>query len=42
LARTAFELRFDTLLVAVSDSDPIDFVRRLGEDVIPAARQLLD
>jgi alkanesulfonate monooxygenase SsuD/methylene tetrahydromethanopterin reductase-like flavin-dependent oxidoreductase (luciferase family) len=41
LARTASELRFDTLLVSVSDSDPIDFLQRLGQDAAPAARELL-
>jgi hypothetical protein len=41
LARTATELRFDTLLLAVPDEAPADFVRRLGEEAAPAARQLL-
>jgi alkanesulfonate monooxygenase SsuD/methylene tetrahydromethanopterin reductase-like flavin-dependent oxidoreductase (luciferase family) len=41
LARTATELRFDTLLVAVPDDDPLDFIRRLGSEAAPAARELL-
>jgi alkanesulfonate monooxygenase SsuD/methylene tetrahydromethanopterin reductase-like flavin-dependent oxidoreductase (luciferase family) len=41
LARTAAELRFDTLLLAVPDDDPADFVLRLGEEAAPAARELL-
>jgi alkanesulfonate monooxygenase SsuD/methylene tetrahydromethanopterin reductase-like flavin-dependent oxidoreductase (luciferase family) len=41
LARTASELRFDTLLVSVPDDDPLDFLRRLGQDAAPAARELL-
>jgi alkanesulfonate monooxygenase SsuD/methylene tetrahydromethanopterin reductase-like flavin-dependent oxidoreductase (luciferase family) len=41
LARTASELRFETLLVAVPDDDPLDFIRRLGEEAAPAARELL-
>jgi alkanesulfonate monooxygenase SsuD/methylene tetrahydromethanopterin reductase-like flavin-dependent oxidoreductase (luciferase family) len=40
LARTASELRFDTLLVSVPDDGPTDFVRRLGEETAPAAREL--
>jgi alkanesulfonate monooxygenase SsuD/methylene tetrahydromethanopterin reductase-like flavin-dependent oxidoreductase (luciferase family) len=42
LARIASELRFSTLLVAVPDNDPVGFVRRLGEDVAPRVRQLLE
>jgi alkanesulfonate monooxygenase SsuD/methylene tetrahydromethanopterin reductase-like flavin-dependent oxidoreductase (luciferase family) len=41
LARTATDYRFDTLLLAVPDSEPRDFVRRLGEQAAPAARGLL-
>jgi alkanesulfonate monooxygenase SsuD/methylene tetrahydromethanopterin reductase-like flavin-dependent oxidoreductase (luciferase family) len=41
LARTASELRFDTLLLSVPDDDPLDFLRRLGHDAAPAARELL-
>jgi alkanesulfonate monooxygenase SsuD/methylene tetrahydromethanopterin reductase-like flavin-dependent oxidoreductase (luciferase family) len=41
LARIASELRFSTLLVAVSGEDPVGFVRRLGEDVAPRLRELL-
>jgi alkanesulfonate monooxygenase SsuD/methylene tetrahydromethanopterin reductase-like flavin-dependent oxidoreductase (luciferase family) len=41
LARTASELRFDTLLLPVPGDDPADFVRRLGEETAPAARELL-
>jgi alkanesulfonate monooxygenase SsuD/methylene tetrahydromethanopterin reductase-like flavin-dependent oxidoreductase (luciferase family) len=42
LARTASELRFTTLLARVpSERDPIEFVRRLGEDVAPRVRELV-
>jgi alkanesulfonate monooxygenase SsuD/methylene tetrahydromethanopterin reductase-like flavin-dependent oxidoreductase (luciferase family) len=41
LARTATELRFDTLLVSVPDDDPLDFLRRLGQQAAPAARELV-
>ncbi len=42
LARTASELRFTTLLAGVpSERDPIEFVRRLGEDVAPRVRELV-
>jgi alkanesulfonate monooxygenase SsuD/methylene tetrahydromethanopterin reductase-like flavin-dependent oxidoreductase (luciferase family) len=40
LARAATELGFETLLLAVPDDDPLDFVRRLGEEAAPAARAL--
>jgi alkanesulfonate monooxygenase SsuD/methylene tetrahydromethanopterin reductase-like flavin-dependent oxidoreductase (luciferase family) len=40
LARAATELGFETLLLAVPDEDPLDFVRRLGEEAAPAARAL--
>jgi alkanesulfonate monooxygenase SsuD/methylene tetrahydromethanopterin reductase-like flavin-dependent oxidoreductase (luciferase family) len=41
LARTSDELRFDTLLVAVPEDGPVDFLQRLGEEAAPAARELL-
>ena len=42
LARIVAELRFTTLLLAVPpDGDPVDFVRRLGEDVAPRVRELV-
>jgi hypothetical protein len=41
LARIAGELRFSTLLVSVPGEDPVGFVRRLGEDIAPRARELL-
>jgi alkanesulfonate monooxygenase SsuD/methylene tetrahydromethanopterin reductase-like flavin-dependent oxidoreductase (luciferase family) len=41
LARTASELRFDTLLLGVPDDDPLDFIERLGSEAIPAARERL-
>ena len=40
LARIATDLRFTTLLVGVPEDDPVGFVRRLGEDVAPRAREL--
>jgi hypothetical protein len=41
LARIVTELRFSTLLVGLPDEDPVDFVRRLGQDVAPRLRELL-
>jgi len=41
LARVATELGFSTVLVGVSGDDPVGFIRRLGEDVAPRARQLV-
>lgn len=41
LARIAGDLRFSTLLVPATGADPVGFVRRLGEDVAPRARELL-
>ncbi len=41
LARIVTELRFSTILVGVPDEDPIGFIRRLGEDVAPRARELV-
>lgn len=38
LARVV-ELGFTTLVVSVSDEDPVAFVRRLGEEVAPALRE---
>lgn len=42
LARIASELRFNTLLVGADDDDPVASVRRLGEDVAPRVRELLE
>jgi alkanesulfonate monooxygenase SsuD/methylene tetrahydromethanopterin reductase-like flavin-dependent oxidoreductase (luciferase family) len=42
LARIASELRFSTLLISVPSDNPHDFVRRLGEDLAPKVRELLD
>jgi alkanesulfonate monooxygenase SsuD/methylene tetrahydromethanopterin reductase-like flavin-dependent oxidoreductase (luciferase family) len=41
LARIATELRFSTILVGLPDQDPVGFIRRLGEDVAPRARELV-
>jgi alkanesulfonate monooxygenase SsuD/methylene tetrahydromethanopterin reductase-like flavin-dependent oxidoreductase (luciferase family) len=41
LARIATELRFEVLLAAVPDDDPIGFTRRLGEEVAPRLRELV-
>jgi alkanesulfonate monooxygenase SsuD/methylene tetrahydromethanopterin reductase-like flavin-dependent oxidoreductase (luciferase family) len=41
LARISSELRFSTILVGVPDDDPIELVRRLGEDVAPRVRELI-
>jgi predicted transcriptional regulator len=38
LLRAAVDLRFETLLVGVPDDQPLDFIRRLGEDIAPAVR----
>lgn len=40
LARLATELRFDAAMVSVPDDDPVAFIRRLGEDAAPRAREL--
>ena len=40
LARIATELRFSTLIVGLPGEEPIDFVKRLGEDVAPRVREL--
>ncbi|MDX6615391.1 MAG: hypothetical protein QOD60_482 [Solirubrobacterales bacterium] len=40
LARLATELRFSTLLVGLPSEGQVDFVRRLGEDAAPRAREL--
>jgi Luciferase-like monooxygenase len=42
LAQISTRFRFSTLLVSVPTEDPIDFVRRLGEDVAPRVRALVD
>ena len=39
LAGLARDYRFDTLILSVPDQDPLGFIRRLGEDAAPAARQ---
>jgi alkanesulfonate monooxygenase SsuD/methylene tetrahydromethanopterin reductase-like flavin-dependent oxidoreductase (luciferase family) len=41
LAQASTELGFETLLLSVPEDDPLDFVRRLGSDAAPAARELL-
>lgn len=41
LARIVSELRFSTVLVGVPEEGPIDFVRRLGDEVAPRVRELL-
>jgi alkanesulfonate monooxygenase SsuD/methylene tetrahydromethanopterin reductase-like flavin-dependent oxidoreductase (luciferase family) len=41
LARIASDLRFSTILVGVPAEEPIEFVRRLGEDVAPRLRALV-
>jgi alkanesulfonate monooxygenase SsuD/methylene tetrahydromethanopterin reductase-like flavin-dependent oxidoreductase (luciferase family) len=41
LARIATDLRFTTLLVGVPQDGAVDFVRRLGEEVAPRARELV-
>jgi alkanesulfonate monooxygenase SsuD/methylene tetrahydromethanopterin reductase-like flavin-dependent oxidoreductase (luciferase family) len=41
LARIAGDLRFTTLLVGVPEEGAVDFVKRLGEDVAPRARELV-
>ena len=38
LVATATELRFETLLVGTAPDDPLAFIRRLGEEIAPAAR----
>jgi len=40
LARVAIELRFEAALVSVPGDEPLEFIRRLGEDVAPRAREL--
>jgi alkanesulfonate monooxygenase SsuD/methylene tetrahydromethanopterin reductase-like flavin-dependent oxidoreductase (luciferase family) len=34
----AAELGFEALMVPVPDDDPVGFIRRLGEDVVPGIR----
>jgi alkanesulfonate monooxygenase SsuD/methylene tetrahydromethanopterin reductase-like flavin-dependent oxidoreductase (luciferase family) len=41
LVRDATELGFDALLVGVPSEQPLDFIRRLGEETAPRARALL-
>jgi alkanesulfonate monooxygenase SsuD/methylene tetrahydromethanopterin reductase-like flavin-dependent oxidoreductase (luciferase family) len=41
LARIADELHFSTILVGVAGDEPLEFVRRLGEDVAPRLRALV-
>jgi alkanesulfonate monooxygenase SsuD/methylene tetrahydromethanopterin reductase-like flavin-dependent oxidoreductase (luciferase family) len=41
LARIATELGFSTLLVGLPDDDPVETVRRLGEEVTPRLRGLV-
>lgn len=38
LVAIATELRFETLLVATPADDPLDFIRRLGEEIAPEVR----
>src|SRR5262249_3292268 len=38
LIRIAVELRFETLLIGVPDEAPLDFIRRLGEEIAPGVR----
>jgi alkanesulfonate monooxygenase SsuD/methylene tetrahydromethanopterin reductase-like flavin-dependent oxidoreductase (luciferase family) len=40
LARVATELRFEVALVNVPDDEPLEFIRRLGEEVAPRTREL--
>jgi hypothetical protein len=35
----AGELRFETLLVGVPADDPLNFIRRLAEEIAPDVRQ---
>jgi alkanesulfonate monooxygenase SsuD/methylene tetrahydromethanopterin reductase-like flavin-dependent oxidoreductase (luciferase family) len=42
LARVVTELRFTSLFVGVPGDDPVGFVRRLGEDVAPRVRELVN
>jgi alkanesulfonate monooxygenase SsuD/methylene tetrahydromethanopterin reductase-like flavin-dependent oxidoreductase (luciferase family) len=39
LVRIAVDLSFETMLVGVSTEQPIEFIRRLGEDVAPLVRE---
>jgi alkanesulfonate monooxygenase SsuD/methylene tetrahydromethanopterin reductase-like flavin-dependent oxidoreductase (luciferase family) len=41
LIEIARDLRFDTLIVSVDESDPVGFVRRLGEEIAPRVRDAL-
>ncbi len=42
LARVATELRFEVALVNVPSEEPLEFIRRLGEETAPAARELAE
>jgi alkanesulfonate monooxygenase SsuD/methylene tetrahydromethanopterin reductase-like flavin-dependent oxidoreductase (luciferase family) len=42
LARIVADLRFTTLLVGLPEDDAVGFVRRLGEEVAPRVRELVD
>jgi alkanesulfonate monooxygenase SsuD/methylene tetrahydromethanopterin reductase-like flavin-dependent oxidoreductase (luciferase family) len=39
LVRIATDLRFETLLVGVPSEQPVEFVRRLGEEIAPRVRE---
>jgi alkanesulfonate monooxygenase SsuD/methylene tetrahydromethanopterin reductase-like flavin-dependent oxidoreductase (luciferase family) len=39
LAGLAADLRFETLIISEPDEDPVGFIRRLGEDAAPVARE---
>jgi len=39
LTRIATDLRFDVLLVAPSEEDPVGSIRRLGEEIAPVVRE---
>jgi alkanesulfonate monooxygenase SsuD/methylene tetrahydromethanopterin reductase-like flavin-dependent oxidoreductase (luciferase family) len=39
LVRIATDLRFETLLVGVPADRPLDFIRRLGDDIAPRVRE---
>jgi hypothetical protein len=41
IARIVTELRFTTLFLPLPEGDPVDSVRRLGEDVAPRVRELV-
>ena len=41
LIEIARDLRFDTLIVSVDETDPVGSVRRLGEEIAPRVRDAL-